>query len=375
MINTKLNICFVALYAFPLLSSDRRHQIIGGAELQMVVVARKLVARGHQISMICLDFGQDEHVEIDGIQVHRAFKEDEGIPVLRFFEPRLTSIWRSLKAADAELYYQQTAGMLTGVVAHFCKVYKRKSVFASASNPDLIRNTTRIHFARDRWIYNYGLRNVDRIFVQNEEQERLCRTHHHRSSNVVRNCYDVPIHGTMEPGGKSILWVSTIRAIKRPEVFLEIACAQPDLNFKMIGGPDGGNHSLYEKVKKRASLLPNLDFLGFVPFWEIETHFDSAKIIVNTSESEGVPNALLQAWARGIPSVSFVDPGCELEGQAVGRIVADFPTMVSAIHELALDDQLRRTEGMRAKEYVDRFHSSAIVIPEYERLFREICSN
>src|SRR5687767_8288143 len=163
-------VCFLAPNAYPLLSGDEKIEVIGGAELQVVIVAKLLAARGRRVSMVCLDFGQPDQVQIDGVTVFRAFQPNEGIPVLRFLYPRLTSIWQCLKRADADVYYQQTAGMLTGVMAAFCKLHERRSVFASASNPDLLPNTPRIKYARDRWIYSYGLRNVDRIFVQNDEQ-------------------------------------------------------------------------------------------------------------------------------------------------------------------------------------------------------------
>lgn len=373
MTNQALNICFVALYAFPLLARFKNVQVIGGAELQMVIVARHLAARGHRVSMICLNYGQEEQELIDGIRVYRAFKPNEGVPVLRFLYPRLTSLWRCLKAAEADLYYQQTAGMLTGVVAKFCKSYGKKSVFASASNPDLEKNTTRIKYARDRLIYSYGLRHVDKIFVQNHEQARLCEENLSRSCSIVRNCYDPPVTQVKKEGGNEILWVSTIRALKRPEKFLEIAAALPDLKFKMIGGPDESNNLLFETVRERANKAMNIEFLGFLPFWETEKQFDSAIIVVNTSDSEGVPNAFLQAWARGIPTVSFIDPGAEFKGEMVGRIVGDLPEMIATIRELASDGDARKNEGLRAIDYIREFHSSATVIPEYERLFADIC--
>jgi hypothetical protein len=166
-------VCFIAPNAFPLLSSDSTTARIGGAELQVVIVAKLLAKRGWNISMVCLDYGQPERVEIDGIRVYRAFDPADGWPIIRFAWPRLVGIWRSLRQADSQIYYQQTAGMLTGVMAAFCKTYRRRSVFASASNPDLLKPTPRIKYSRDRLIYTYGMRNVDKVFVQNEEQADL----------------------------------------------------------------------------------------------------------------------------------------------------------------------------------------------------------
>ena len=77
-------ICFVALNAFPMLSDDESIPLIGGAELQQAFVAKELVKRGFSVTMICLDFGQKKRVEIDGVEVIRAYNASDGIPILRY---------------------------------------------------------------------------------------------------------------------------------------------------------------------------------------------------------------------------------------------------------------------------------------------------
>jgi glycosyltransferase involved in cell wall biosynthesis len=366
------HVCIVAPNAFPLLSGDARVQLIGGAELQMVILARLLAARKWPVSMICLDFGQPDRILVDGVLVIRAYRPQEGIPILRFLWPRLTSIWACMNRANADIYYQQTAGMITGLVAAFCQIKGRKSVFASASNPDLFPNTPRIKYARDRWIYAYGLRHVDKIFVQNHEQEKLCMEHVGRVPEIVPNCYALPSIRRYSSGDLYVLWVSTIRPIKRPELFLDLAQALPTLRFKMIGGPDESEPDLFESVRKRAESLGNVEFLGFLPFEETERHFDDATIFVNTSESEGVPNSFLQAWARGVPTVSYIDAGATLSGREVGIRVTSAVEMIQEVNRLASNDQLREEAGARGRIYVENVHSPEKVIALYERLFVDL---
>ena len=368
------HVCIVAPNAFPLLSGDRRMQVIGGAELQMVIVAKLLAARGRRVSMICLDFGQPDQLLVDGVQVIRAYRPEEGIPVLRFLWPRLTTMWACLNRANADIYYQQTAGMITGVVAAFSRLKGRKSVFASASNPDLFPNTPRIQYARDRWIYEYGLKHVDTIFVQNKEQETLCRKHLGRVPVIVPNCYALP--SQRKSGGQVlyVLWVSTIRPIKRPQLFLDLAEALPELRFKMIGGPDETEPELFDRVQNRAKSLDNVEFLGFLPFQETERHFDEAMIFVNTSESEGVPNSFLQAWARGVPTVSYIDAGAKFDDQEVGIRVDSAAKMSQEIASLASNERRRREVGNRGRAYVEKVHSPERVIALYERLFVELAN-
>src|ERR1051325_2175648 len=110
-----MHVCFVAPQAWPVLAADSKIGKVGGAEVQQSILARLLAAHGYRVSMICLDYGQPERALIDGITVHKAYRPDEGVPLLRFVHPRLTAMWRALREADADVYYTRTAGMLAGV--------------------------------------------------------------------------------------------------------------------------------------------------------------------------------------------------------------------------------------------------------------------
>lgn len=365
------HICFIAPNAYPLLGGPGNVEFIGGAELQQVLIARELAIRGYRVSMICLDFGQDECVIIDGITVLRAFDLKAGFPVLRFVWPRLVKVWAAMKRADADIYYQRAASVWTGVMAFFCRWHSKKCIFAAAGNPDLEPVTSRIRYARDRWIYRYGLRHVDRVLVQNLEQAGLCRQHHDREAVLVPNMYLPPPDRQLSDRSK-ILWVSTIRQIKRPELFLELARNLPELEFRMIGGPGRNEAALYESIRDRACEIRNLEFLGFVPYSRIEEHFDDAVLLVNTSESEGFPNAFLQAWARGIPTVSFVDAGARLQGRPVGLTTSSTKELIATVAGLIANEAKRLEEGRRGAEYVTQNHSPESILELYEQIFENM---
>lgn len=367
------HICFVAPHAWLVLSGNRDEAFVGGAEVQQCHLARGLAARGHSVSMLCLDYGQPALVEIDGVRVYRLHRPDAGLPVLRFLHPRLSSLWLTMRAVDADIYYQRGSEMHTGVVAAFCRRYRKQSVFAGASNADFYPDIPWIRYRRDKWLFEYGLQHIGAVVVQNAAQQQLCWENYRRDSTLIRSCYPESF-GHADPAG-SILWVGTIRKIKSPERFIELASFLPEYRFTMIGGPGGSDaesQRYYESIRRQAEALPNLAFLGFVHPADVEQHFDRARIFVNTSDTEGFPNTFLQAWSRGIPTVSLFDPGSVEDGQFVSSTAPDIKGMSEMVRALNCNDAYWRETSERCHKHCKQNHSLDSVLEVYERLFQNL---
>src|SRR5947208_1147761 len=186
------HLCFVAPHIWPVFSRDPQLKVVGGAEVQQSILARLLAREGYRVSIVTFDYGQPRRIELDGVTVHKTCRPGEGVPVLRFLHPRLTTLWRALKEVDADAYYQRSASMLTGVIAEFCRRYGKRSIYAGASDLDFIPGNPQIRFARDRWLYEHGLRTVDRIVAQNRTQFDTCRAHYGREALLIPSCYESP---------------------------------------------------------------------------------------------------------------------------------------------------------------------------------------
>jgi glycosyltransferase involved in cell wall biosynthesis len=357
------SICFVAPHAWPVLARDPGIKVIGGAEVQQCILARLFARQGHRVSMICLDHGQPARAVVDGVTVHKIFRMDEGMPVLRFLHPRLTSMWRALGEADAGIYYYRSSAMWVGVVAEFCRRNGRRSIYAGASDKDFVPGAGgQIALARDRWLYSRGLDAVDAIVAQNEAQVRSCRSHLGRDAVLIPSCYEPPPTGASEKD--RVLWVGRIHPSKRPELLLELAERLPQLRFVLVGGAAQGEgmQAYYEGVRARAARLANVECTGFLTLAEVEPWFDRARVLVNTSVFEGMPNTFLQAWARDIPTVGTVD---------VGADVHCFAGDVEALARETLRLWGEATGG-QYKGYFEKNHSCAEVMRRYGRLFDEL---
>ena len=367
--SSKPHLCFVALTAWPVLSGDRSIKSVGGAEVQMSFLARAFVKAGHRVSMICMDYGQPDDVEVDGISVIKAHTPAGGIPVLRFFHPRLTSTWWAMKRANADIYYQRACGVHTGFVAAFCKRYQRKFIYAAAHDADFDPEAPLIRYRRDKAIFRWGLRHADSVVVQSQTQTDRCRANYGIATTQIRSCYAPPIGASIGQNGY-VLWVATLRSWKRPELFLELARRLPQYQFRMVGGADDATE--FEKLSHAAASLPNLEFIGFVPHAEIENHFDGARLFVNTSVYEGFPNTFLQAWARGMPTVSFVDTSSEIHGQPVGALVKNLEEMVTTVDHFMSNDSIWSETGHRCVACYTTDHSLEAITLKYEHLFLQL---
>jgi glycosyltransferase involved in cell wall biosynthesis len=369
------HVCFVAPFAWPVFSRAPGTEVMGGAEVQQSILARALARSGYRVSMISLDFGQPQRVSLDGVTVHKTHRPDAGLPVLRFVWPRITATWRAMRAVDADVYYQRCADALTALVAEFCRRHGKRSIFASASDLDFVPGRQPIRYRRDRWLFEHGLARIDRIVVQNRRQERYCRANYRRDSVQIPSCYELPPGGT-RGAGDCVLWVASMRErdYKRPEVFLELARRLPGRRFVMIGGAGGNGRTsaAFEKAREAAAALANVEFTGFLPLERVERYFDRARVLVNTSLHEGMPNTFLQAWARGVPTVAFFDAGARLRGEPLYPVVALAEQAAAEVERLFADDAHWRRAAARCREYFDRTHSTATVLAHFESLLGEL---
>ena len=89
-------ICFVGLANLAVLAREYGKHGAGGAQLQQTLLAKALARQGLKVSMVVADYGQSDGAAWDGIQTYKAYRPDEGIALLRFVHPRLTTMFRCL---------------------------------------------------------------------------------------------------------------------------------------------------------------------------------------------------------------------------------------------------------------------------------------
>jgi len=349
------SLCFVGLSNLPVLAREYSRHRAGGAELQQTLLARALARRGWRVSMVVADLGQPDGRVWDGIKTYKAYRPDEGIPVVRFLHPRWTKLQAALRRADADIYYTSCAGGHLAQIVLFARRRRRKVVFRIASSTDCDPHTVLVRYGRDRMLYRWGLTHADLVLAQTPSQQHALAQNFGRESQVIESL--------LEGAGRCLpreerdidaLWVGNVRALKRPQLFLDAAACLPRHTFHMIGGPMPGAQRLYEQVRARAASLANVTFHGFVPQHRIREYFERARVFVSTSQIEGFPNTYLQAWSSGTPVVAFLDPQRLLSRDRLGIKVSSTEELRDALAALIGDPREWEQTSARGQRHIQQ---------------------
>jgi glycosyltransferase involved in cell wall biosynthesis len=365
-----MKICLVGLDNLPFLVPEYRQHYIGGESVQQTLLGRALARRGLDVSMIVSDCGQIDGAQWDGIRVFKAYRPGAGLPVLRFIHPRWTGLWSALARADADLYYTSCAGMQVGLVAMFCRRFHRRFVFRTANDADCDRSRLLVQFARDRWLYAYGLRRADAILVQSASQAQTLARSYGLTGRVAGMLVEPPAPSTVRD--IDVLWVSNIRRIKRPDLILELAGRMPEVKIHMVGGPVTGEEALFQEIANTAATRCNVTFHGRLPYGDANELYGRARVFVNTSDIEGFPNSYLQAWIRGVPVVTLFDPDRVIEREGLG-IAARYPDQIlDAVRYLLGDPAAWKAASDRCRMFIAREYGEEKVLAAYFDTFAEV---
>ncbi|MBW8015241.1 MAG: glycosyltransferase family 4 protein [Planctomycetes bacterium] len=358
-----VRVCFVSPKAYPLFD-PAADGVIGGAEVDLYLLATELAKdENYKVSCITADYGQQAEQKIENVQV---------IKSLNFKQNNLTGaykIWKAMKKANADIYMIKTASSGVALTAVFCKLHKKAFLYRTAHQYECDGTYIRNHFLLGK-AFARSLRSARIIFAQNADDGENLKLTLGCDSVVIPNGHRIP--DTMDSEKKTILWVGRTADFKKPLLFLDIARNFPDEHFVMICQKATGDND-YDSFVAKAKQIENLTFINQVPFNEIETYFRDAKILVNTSDSEGFPNTFIQAakYATAILSLN-VNPDNFLEKNNCGiHAKGDIDQMADSLSSLIKDNKFTEL-GKNARQYVEKYHDVKQIAKQYKNLFGKV---
>jgi len=361
----KIRVCFVAPKAYPIFNPDKG-DYFGGAEVDLYYLATEFARDDNfEVSFVVADYGQNDVEIIENVAVIKSldFKSNVLTGILR--------TWNALKRADADIYVLKCASPGVPLVTMFCKLHRRIFVYRLAHLFESDGTYSRRHAVMGR-LFDWSLCRADIIFAQNAVDAENLTKRIGVSSRVIPNGHRLP--PVQRQTRDTILWVGRDDPLKKPELFFNLAQTFPNEHFTIVC-QTLTNDRHYADLISEAGQIANLKFIRHVPFNQIETYFQRARVFVSTSEAEGFPNTFIQACKCGTPILSLsVNPDDFLGQQRCGFCAnGDWDSFVRMFRELLIPANGQQY-GANGRRFVEQNNDIAKIAPLYKQVFQQLTS-
>jgi glycosyltransferase involved in cell wall biosynthesis len=333
----------------------------GGAEAQVAYLARSLADRGHEVALLYGDARKrDPERVIAGVRCI------DVMPTWRR-PASLAPFWRTLQRLAPDVVYARLPNDFLWLLGLFARRRRGTQFVYALANDRHCRPGQAYEY--NWWfhtpLYALGLMSASRITAQHAGQLDLAsprlRDRMIQVPNLIRSVCETPrlFHET----ARDAIWVARIRPVKQLGRFLDLAESLPDLHFAVVGGWDPTFPGMHQRsLELRLRSIRNLVFFGSRNSEDVIGLIRQSKVLVNTSDFEGFPNTMLEAWSVGVPVVSLrVDPGGIIEREQLGFVSGSIDRLRSDVRRLATSQELNRSCGENGLAYVRRQHSLDVV--------------
>lgn len=342
----------------------------GGSEIQADLIINKLLSRRHEIYFVSDLIGTPKK----GIRnVKYLYLKNYGrqYSILNFFP-----LIKTLKNINPDIIYQRWRIPYTAMAAWYSKKYSKKMIFHIARDLDTRKKKIKLNYMSffnfiNEHFERYGIRNADIIIAQTNNQQKLIKKHFNRNSLVVPNGHLVPPPPFKKINPPVIAWIANIKPWKQPEIFIKLAehLQNTKAQFIYAGRPIKGK--LQKRLMEKTRKLPNLEYLGEIPFEKTNELLSKSSLFVNTSlPLEGFPNTYIQAWMRETPVVALnCDPDNLLKRLKIGLLSGSFKQMIDDLRYLIENENIRKEMGKRARQYAIQNHDIEKIDYKYLDVF------
>ena len=359
---------------------------VGGTESQAVELARRLPPIGYEVTVGCLKREGPLEDRLQGIGIAiREFRSRNGIDSPSGLRQLLRMSW-FLRSFDIVHTHDLWSNLIGVPAARLAGVPAIVSSRRDLSHFEWYQGRRRVWM---KWIQNLGgavMTNAVPIREGLVREDRFdpCKV------RVIHNGVDIAkfksarndrarlfpevgdgmlvvLVGNMHTDVKGHPWlISSARAVR--EQF-------PDTRFVLVG--DGEQRSIFEKQARDLGVMHNFLFLGRRS--DIPDILASCDLAVLPSRAEGLPNAVLEYLAAGLPVVvSQVGGNAELVQDGVTGILVppeDSAALSAALLKLLSEPALARRLAQAGQEFTVRNFSFERLVQEVDALYTDLLSD
>lgn len=291
-----MNILFVNRFSF---------SYLGGVELHILNLGRQLLARGHQVTLVCgADAGGCGDLQVNGIRVVQV--------------RGLWGLWRFLRREACRfdvVHAHMSRKPFSALGLLLARLLGRKTVF-----------TPHCFYPPSGWISAFAkraydatltaatLRAADRVLslTPQDRRDALQRGSTLEQLRIVPNSIDTDRfhlpsarcfraqHGIRRA---YLLHVGRFQEQKCIPFLVSQQALFSELDLVLIGQDDGALGSVRQAIE-HLGLAPRIHVFQNLGFRELHSAYGEAALLVMASRNEGLPTVILEAMACGLPVVA-----------------------------------------------------------------------
>lgn len=342
---------------------------LAGSEIQCQLICKYLSRKGHRTYFIAMDnpLGKASREENEGYTIIRLNNKNEFIDALREYDPQICYIrtFRYIAWLTRQLSKRPNIKMIFHVSSH-AEASPLYGIHTQHLNPKrllgyAVKNI--LHFFQ--FLYLYKMDQV--LAISNDISKKISKFG--IKSLVFYNILEDAGLPKQKTSSHSIVWVSNIKLVKRPDLFIQLArkMAATNISFTMIGNTQyKGYNGMIEAASKE---LAHFRYLGPQSYQETTRMINDASILVHTASSEGWGNIYIQSWMCGTPTIALgYDPDGVIEENKIGYLTTTVDECMMRVNELLANESLRTDMGKRARAYYQANHLPAEKIDLFEKI-------
>ncbi|WP_158555901.1 glycosyltransferase [Peribacillus glennii] len=145
-----------------------------------------------------------------------------------------------------------------------------------------------------------------------------------------------------------------------------------DMDFTILGANLDGN--VHAEIQKAAMSRNWMKYAGVVPYEVMKIWYETAQIVINTSQSEGQSIALMEAMAMGRPVIARNNEANRalISHGRTGWIYETMPEFAEAVHSIVNDRFMREMVVQQARDWIIEHCSPEEEAIAYHQLYRKI---
>ena len=360
----------------------------GGAGNASAHIATQLGKLGHKLAIVTSSFARLPHKEqAHNVTIYRIpsirRRQDRSNPLEQIIFLLSASLWTLLLIPhfkpNATLAF---FGVPSGAIALMLKMVYRIPYVVSLRGGDVpgfrpydfhFYHKLIAPFLRVIW------KNASAVVANSNGLRQLAVTFDPRFEiPIVPNGVDLELHNTIEHDWSSprLLSVGRIVHQKGLDLAMHALGGLKDLDWEWRIAGDGPQLQALQSLAEELGIQGRVLFSGWQSRQQITESYKQSNLFLFPSRHEGMPNALLEAMASGLPVVATCIAGNEelvVDGETGYLVPAeDIEALQNALKKLLDDAGLRQQMGLAARRRVEESYSWESTAKQYALLLEKV---